>query len=174
VLLGFTAACIANYAIDPVWFSKVFGLHSLNAAEQDYVRFATLLFSVVIVSGGTFSLSRLFFNHRNIANKTRIATFFETIHTPIDDNREGIIDNTAQQCFTVGILCLLYATFIITCALIPNTLSNRLIFVACGSFLGIIGYALYAASQKTECFRMPLHKALLLFFRGLFKKAGES
>jgi len=174
VLLGFTAACLASYAIDPAWFQQASGtLNALSAAEQEYVRFATLLFSVVIVSGGTFALSRLFFNPQDLINRNRIHAFFQTIQTPIDDRREGIIDNTAQQCFTVGILCLLYALFIVSCSLIPNPPASRLIFVACGSFLAIIGYALYTASQRSERFRMPLPKALRLFFRHLFKKAGE-
>lgn len=174
VTLGFVTACIANYAIDPVWFQNMCGLNSLTLSEQEYVKFATLLFSVVIVSSSTFLLSCFFFNPRDTANRDRIASFFETIHTPIDDRQEGIVDNTAQQCFTVGVLCLMYAFFICACALIPNRFADRLIFVACGSVLGIIGYALYAKSQKTERFRMPLYAALLKIAKSLFKRGAAS
>jgi len=70
------------------------------------------------------------------------------MNRPIDVMGEKVPDVDHAQYRLLGILCLVYGSFVTILAAIPNGVTGRLSFVFCGGLVFLIGGCLYQVSRR--------------------------
>lgn len=140
---------VKNYLIDPAWIGQWLGFEGeLSTREQkDYLYFAPVYANVVICSVWFF-LTSLFYGSSSDEHKQRVDKFFTAMNTPINFEKEVGKGKDSVQSKTLGILCLIYGSFVLLMALVPNPLTGRLAFLFCGGLIASVGLLLYRASKK--------------------------
>ncbi len=162
VLIGFSVSFaltynwevdgVKNYIIDPTWFGDWFGFEDEMSTREmkDYLYFAPIYANVVICSVWFFFTG--FFNKFSSSQyRERVDKFFKAMNTPIDFETEVGEGKDSVQSKTLGILCLIYGSFVLLGVLIPqetNPIAGRLAFLFCGGLIAGIGLLLFRASKK--------------------------
>jgi Na+/proline symporter len=141
VLVGFATSLAGRQFLTPTWLQNFLGWTTpLTPREQDdWVLLLGVLLNAVVCSAwflGTCLLAR----SRSVQEVERVSKFFTQINTPVDFDKEEGSGNDAQQCRTLGVMCLIYGGFLLLLVLIPNPTGGRLgIFACAASILGVGG-----------------------------------
>jgi len=162
VLIGFTVSFaltffwetdgVKTYIIDPTWIGQWLGFDEEMSTRElkDYLYFAPIYTNVVICSVWFFFTA--FFNGSSTSEyRERVDKFFTAMNTPIDFEKEVGEGKDSVQSKTLGILCLVYGSFVLLGVLIPqetNPIAGRLAFLFCGGLIAGIGLLLYRTSKK--------------------------
>ena len=151
VLIGFGVSYAVKYVIDPDLFRQVMSLDgamSENELDSFYFYTASVLGNVLI-AGGWFLATTRFYNVSSEKSQQRDSAFFERMNTPLNapvDSADHDKLDSLQHAL-LGKLCLVYGSFIMLMALIPNTLEGRLCFLFCGGVVAVIGWCLRTANK---------------------------
>jgi Na+/proline symporter len=143
---------VKSYLVDPAWFGRWLGFDEEMTTRElkDYLYFAPIYANVVICSVWFFFTA--FFNKFSSSEyRERVDKFFTAMNTPIDFEQEVGEGKDSVQSKTLGILCLIYGSFVLLGVLIPqetNPIAGRLAFLFCGGLIAGIGLLLYRASKK--------------------------
>jgi solute:Na+ symporter, SSS family len=150
VAVGFTTSLLGKTFLDAAWLARVSGWTALSSREDaDWVLLIGVLLNVVVGSAW-FLGSCAFARARPEAEKQRVETFFKNMHTPVDFEKEIGDANDAQQYRTLGLMALIYGSFISILVLIPNSPGGRLGMFSCaGAMLGV-GGLLYWKSRRSS------------------------
>jgi SSS family transporter len=142
VVVGFVTSYAGNRFLTAAWVQGFMGWNGrpLSGREaDDWVLLLGVLLDVV-VSSAWFMGACFFANKRSTQEKERVEQFFTQMETPIDFQKEEGDGNDAQQYRTLGLLSLIYGTFISLLVLIPNSPLGRLgMFTCAGMMLGVGG-----------------------------------
>lgn len=150
VLAGFATSLAGRQFLTPAWLATVAGWahRPLTAREQDdWALLAGVLLDVVVCSAW-FLGTCLFARRRPATETARVEQFFARMNTPVDFEREEGAGNDAQQCRTLGWMCLVYGAFLSGLVLIPNPLAGRLGLFACAASLLGVGGLLYGNARR--------------------------
>lgn len=149
VAIGLSVSYTINFLIDPSWFGSLFQFdREMSPREvKDYIYFFGILTNVIVCSAW-FVFTSLFYHQSSDEHKNRVDTFFTNMQTPINFEKEVGEAKDQVQSSTLGILCLIYGSFVGLLTLVPNSLTGRLAFLFCGSLIGGVGLLLYRASKK--------------------------
>jgi hypothetical protein len=142
VLVGFTTSLVGKLFLTAGWLQNVMGWNSqpLSTREgDDWVLLLGVLLDAVVCSA--WFLGTCFFAGKRSAQEVeRVDKFYMQMRTPIDFHKEEGAGNDAQQYRTLGIMSLIYGSFISLLVLIPNSPLGRLGMFACaGTMLGVGG-----------------------------------
>lgn len=148
-LVGFIVAYICNYHINLNHLAEHLGLHTpLRNGETDDFKLGVVTISTVCVGTIWYLGTSLFFPLTSTEEKDRLQRFFTRLATPIDSRAEGILDMDEIIYRTMGLLCLVFGTFVLSLAIIvPNAVIGRLCFVFCGGSIFTMGGVLFLRSR---------------------------
>lgn len=107
------------------------------------------MIGVNIILGSAWFLGSQYFYPRACEDyRKRAEAFFDQMHQPIDFKKEIGEESDGKQAKTLGVMCLIYATFIALLVLIPNSILNRGCIFFCALFMGGIGALLYRQGSR--------------------------
>ncbi|MBI2512104.1 MAG: transporter [Opitutae bacterium] len=114
----------------------------LTGDEATYLRLAvTTLGGTVLVGGGWFFFTSIFYQEGSATHRERVDAFFHNLETPVD--KHGVQGVQTSIYRLLGGLCLVYGAFILLLMLIPNSLTGRLCFLFCGGMIFAAGAVLH-------------------------------
>lgn len=147
VLVTLVASLLTHRLLDAGFLADFLG-RSLNRREASDWGFLSGALVNLFVGSTWFLGSCLFANRRAPAETDRVDRFFTLLHTPVDFEKEEGAGSDNQQAKTMGLLAMIYGTFILLLMLIPNDPLKRLCFTFCGLVMTTIGLALYRAGTR--------------------------
>lgn len=159
VLVGFATSLVAKFVLTPAWLQSFMGWTSnpLSIREgDDWVLLAGVLLNVIVCSAW-FLGSCLFAKSRSPQEVERVEKFFTQMRTPVDFDKEEGSANDAQQYRTLGLMSLVYGSFISLLVLIPNSLLGRVGMFACAGAMLIVGGLLYANYRRLRAKEVDRH-----------------
>ncbi|MFI4912377.1 MAG: transporter [Sedimentisphaeraceae bacterium JB056] len=151
VIIGFAVAALVQFLLPMEFVANIIGLDRPPSDQEILdMRFASTIISVAVVCTVWFVGSRIFYGKETEKYKRDVDELFERINTPIDEVKEGVVDNTYFQALTVGILCMVYGAAVLLCMLIPNPVAGKLCFAFCGGGMMIFGIGFYIKSRSLK------------------------
>lgn len=146
-----TAYIVQNY-IPSESIAELCGLAKpLKELEIKHIGF--IASGIVTLSVGTcwYFFTALFYKKTtSAAYRQEVQAFFKDMNTPIDHEKEHNGNQDAPQYKFMGILCLVYGGIIMLGFVIPNILSDRMIFIYNGGFIALVGGTLYYVYRRKK------------------------
>lgn len=113
----------------------------LNRDEATYLQLAvTTLGGTVLVGGGWYFFTSLFYRASPPEERARVDAFFTNLATPVDKQDTQGVQTAIYK--LLGALCLVYGGFILVLTFIPNSLLGRACFLFCGGVMFGVGAVL--------------------------------
>ena len=101
-----------------------------------------------------FFISRKFYNPTRYPKYVEsVESLFKDMNTPVDFDKEigEENDNSKQQAKTLGVLAVVYGSFILLLVFIPNTMNDRLAIFGCASIMiGVGAFLWYKGRDKVD------------------------
>lgn len=153
VLVGVAAGALAGNG--PVWLAgrlpaeSIFGQLMLWAGNHRYI--------TVVLAGSTASTvwylgaGWLFGRRIAAARLQQIDDFFVRMHTPVEQEVTEVDQTNDRGTGGIGRLCMIYGTFILLLALLPNPWSARASIAFCALFVMGFGFFLTRADRRALC-----------------------
>lgn len=149
IIVGTLTGLLIFYKVPNTWFQGFMGWEEqLTTTEINYSNFFTMIFGIGAVCTVWYFFTCLFTKYSSKAFHAKLDIFFKTVNTPIDPAKEDVVNTDKQQYHVLGLLSLVYGTFVLLLVLIPNTLTGRLCFLFCGGTVFIVGAILYRLSKR--------------------------
>jgi solute:Na+ symporter, SSS family len=151
VIVGFSAAFLTKTFVSIDAAGKYifgFGDQPMNALESGDVTFMVITAVTLLCSISWFFFTSLFYKRVTPEHKESIDALFKDMRTPIDHVAEHSENNDATQYHIVGSLNLILGGLLMVGCLIPNSLSERMVFIYCGGVVAGIGGILLAIYHK--------------------------
>ena len=148
ILVGALVSYLIAVVLQPVHLYSLFGL------SQDFTRrewtdlvVAISLFSHIIITGGFFCLTTLFYKGLEPQRDEAVGRFFSNKETPIvkNENEHAHLDN--RQRILLGRTVAVAGIFVIAMMAIPNPLWGRLVFLLCGGTVFFVGVLLFSSTK---------------------------
>ena len=146
-IVGAAVSFVVAVVLQPQHIEYWFGLTSeLTKREWTDLVVAISLFSHIIITGGFFCLTTLFYKGLEEDREQAVNRFFANIHTPIlkAEGEHAHLDN--RQRILLGRMISIAGILIMAMMAIPNSLGGRLVFLACGGSVFFIGVLLFSAT----------------------------
>lgn len=156
VLVGMTASFTINtllkagHTLDILaWFQWFPGLRGEITHEEttQFALFATV-FLVSTVSTGWFFFTSLFYERSSPEFKANVDEFFVRLKTPVHAAAGANARENKAIAASIGKLLMLYGGFVTLLVAIPNPLTGRLSFLACGGFMLFSGLYLVVRYRR--------------------------
>ena len=150
-LVGFAVSMSAESLLKPEQVQHFMGWAqplSLDREWPDARLFCTTIGAVV--AGSIWFFGTTLFYPRlagATADAARIEKFFEQLRTPVRAETEVQVDYDGLLYRTMGLLFLIFGSFVTLLCLIPNEMHGRMCFVFCGGTILIVGGLLYGLSR---------------------------
>lgn len=120
----------------------------MNALERGDVTFIVITTVTLACSISWFFFTALFYKRVTPEHKASIEALFKDMRTPIDHVAEQSEDRDAIQYRIVGSLNLMLGSLLMCGFLIPNSLSERMVFIYCGGVVAGVGVILLSIYRK--------------------------
>jgi solute:Na+ symporter, SSS family len=147
VLAGLTSSYLTNRYLSPGFVHRFFGLELNPREASDWAQLAGILMNLCVGSAW-FLCSTIFADERPVEEVERVDSFFKTMRTPIDFEREEGPGSDNLQTRVMGVLCMVYGGFILLMLLIPQeSWTQRIPIAFCGGCMGFIGLILRSRSR---------------------------
>ncbi len=146
-----TAYIVQNY-IPPETIAGICGLAKpLNELEAKHIGFISSGVITLFAGSCWYFFTSLFYK-QTTSEKYRqdVEAFFKDMNTPIDHAREHDGNQDSPQYKFMGILCLIYGGIMMLGFVIPNTLSDRMIFIYNGGAITLTGGILYYIYRRKK------------------------
>jgi|GEM_PF-114867 len=143
----------------------------LNSDELVYLRLCSTTLGAVGVGSLWYFGTSFFYQSSPAAHKAHVEEFFTRLRTPV----ENVATDTVQESLyrLLGVLCLVYGTFVLLLTLIPNSLIGRLCFVFCGGSIFLAGLILYLISRRYEAAKAKADPAVETEPQPSLTKSGQ-
>ena len=146
ILVGAVVSYAIAVVLQPQDIERWFGLaNALTNREWVDLVVAISLISHVVITGGFFCLTTLFYTRLPADRERAVNRFFTNINTPLRkaEGDHAHLDN--RQRMLLGRIVALAGILVIAMMALPNPLWGRLVFLACGSVVLIVGVMLFTA-----------------------------
>ncbi len=153
MVVGFIMAVTAKLGLTESFLQGLWGQETLlTAREIGDLRIALTTASIFVVCNVWFFASMLFYKGAKQAYRDQVEDFFEELKTPVDRSSEHEPDYEAdrRQYSVLSKLCLAYGGLTLLLLAVPNAMKERLLILACGGFVVLIGVILRVASKTTK------------------------
>jgi len=154
VLIGLAMSFIMKYCTRPEMFGWVPFLRAPFKPEEvtQYYLFATVA-GVSIVCVAWFFFTSLFYGSSSPEYKARVDEFFQRLKTPVGDLTAEQVKENHKVVGAIGMLCLIFGSFVLLLMLVPNDGTKRLGFLFSGGCIGIVGWLLRRNAKRHEAAR---------------------
>lgn len=125
-----------------------FGIDGFNTHEPWGLEYR--VFGVLIIGGGTFMLTTLFWRFVKPAQRKQISDFYERMNTPIDVEKEVVGAEDMRQLVLIGMMVRIVGIGILLMIFIPNPWSGRLVIVLTGLAITAVGQFFYRKGKQSE------------------------
>lgn len=143
--LGFTKWGLSDF-ISSKWDPSL----PLNGQETGDLKIAVT--TGVIFSACTiwFFFTGLFYKYSSLEYRKQVDDFIEEMNTPIDRSAEHEPDyeSDRRQYSVLSSLCLVYGALTLLLMAVPNEMSDRLLILACGGVIILVGLLLRFVARK--------------------------
>jgi SSS family solute:Na+ symporter len=139
VIIGLVVSYVIGRHTDPSllgWFGLI-GPYSSQETKYYYM-FATPA-AVGLVAIPWFFFTSLFYEYSSPEYKASVDEFFRRLKEPVQKSSDQVTREDTSMAVSIGRLCLIYGTFVMLSAAIPNSPGGRLCFVACGGIMVAAG-----------------------------------
>jgi uncharacterized BrkB/YihY/UPF0761 family membrane protein len=149
-LVAGAASWLLERYVSPDLFQHWMGWQKpLTADEGTYLKLAvTTIGGTVIIGSAWYFFTSLFYKAAPAAEHERIDTFFQNLHTPVDNQGQGVEDAQTSIYKLLGGLCMVYGGFILLLMAIPNKFTGRLAFLFCGGVMFSAGFLIFKRGQR--------------------------
>lgn len=149
ILVGAAVSFVVAVVLQPEDVERWLGLSTdLTKREWTDAIVAISLISHIVITGGFFCLTTLFYRGLHTDRENAVARFFTNINTPLV-KREGDhahLDN--RQRILLGRMIAIAGVLVMAMTVIPNSLGSRLIFLACGGAVFLVGFLLFSSTTE--------------------------
>jgi Na+/proline symporter len=148
-VIAFVVAWVVKFNVTPEHYQWLLGApRPLTGQEVTDMLLAATVFGTLLVGGGWFFLTSLFYKSSPAEYRAQVEEFFERLRTPVE--KHGVADLQEAVYHRLGVLCLVFGSFVLLLTLIPNSLQGRMCFVFVGGIIAGIGGLLYWRSKRLE------------------------
>jgi solute:Na+ symporter, SSS family len=152
LLVGACVSYFVAFVADASMIQHLFGLaQPLTDREWGDIKSLTLPVTLhVCITVPFFLLSQLFYKEPTGERKEEVDLYFKNISTEVKADYENEVESDNHQRKMLGKLIIVMGACILTLVLIPNPLSQRLVFVGVSAIVLLIGFGLIKAITKSE------------------------
>ncbi|MBT8131283.1 MAG: transporter, partial [Gammaproteobacteria bacterium] len=147
MLVGAVVSYIIAVVLRPDDIEYWFGLTSrLTSREWVDLVVAISLISHVVITGGFFCLTTLFYKRLPEDRESAVERFFVNINTPLHkaEGDHAHLDN--RQRILLGRMVAIAGILVMAMMALPNPLWGRLVFLSCGVVVFVVGFMLFSAA----------------------------
>ncbi len=150
MLVGMAVSYFVAFVCTSDMLGAVLGF---TLTPDEFSDMISLTLGVVLHAGITapfFLLSQLFYKEPAPARKAEVDLFFSNTSTPVvvDEEDADVVKSDCRQRKTLGFLLVTAGVMISLMVLIPNEGASRLIFLAVGAVVLVIGMGLVLSTKK--------------------------
>ena len=146
MLVGAGVSYVVAVVLQPEHIEAWFQLtEPLTNREWIDLVVAISLVSHVVITGGFFCLTPLFYRGLSAERETAVERFFSNINTPLhkEHGDHAHLDN--RQRILLGRTVAVAGILVMALMVLPNPLWGRLVFLVCGSAVLFVGVLLFSA-----------------------------
>jgi SSS family solute:Na+ symporter len=146
---GFLSSLAVQRWVSPEGAMHLLGIQGKLSVREvtDFHFYATILINTAVCTVWFFGTS-LFYNRDGASRREQVENLFDNLKTPIDTAAEGVGNYDTVLYRMIGMLCLVYGSFVLLLILIPNSTRGRLCFLFCGGFIFLTGLVLFGLSRR--------------------------
>lgn len=141
-----------QFVFDVNWLLPLFSADAFTHRESVDLTVVAMLVAQIVISGGFFALSSLFYKEPQGVRKQELQLFYHNLATPISAQEEALVDG--KQGAYLGRLSQVLGALIILVGVIFETGYDMLTFIVIGGLILWAGNHLYksrlAIRQVTE------------------------
>jgi len=160
ILVGACVSYIIAGVLQPAHIESWFDLPvPLTKREWTDLVVTISLFSHIVITGGFFCLTTLFYRELKPEREIAVDRFFTNINTPVikAEDQNTYLDN--RQRILLGRMVSIAGIFVLALMIIPNPLWGRMVFFICGSIIFLIGVLLFSSTTDiAENYNPEAHK----------------
>ncbi len=146
MLVGAAVSYIVAVVLQPEYIESWFNL-AVPLTDREWVDLvvAISLTSHVVITGGFFCLTPLFYRHLPENREADVDRFFTNINTPLrkKEGDHAHLDN--RQRILLGRTIAAAGVLVTAMVALPNPLWGRLVFIGCGSAVILVGVLLFTS-----------------------------
>jgi hypothetical protein len=105
-------------------------------------------FGVIIVSMAWYFLTSFFYEKSPAQYRENVEEFFARLKKPIEDLTAEQVKENTKVVGAIGVLCMIFGTFVLLMVLVPNEGTKRLAFLFSGGCVFGVGWLLRRISQR--------------------------
>jgi SSS family transporter len=145
LIVGGFVSYAVGFVLTADMVSSTIGLEELTTREWSDVKVAIGLIAHIVLTGGFFMLSTLFYKPLTGKRQADVDKFFENLATPLvsESAEQKQLDN--KQRGMLGKLIAVAGVFVMAMALLSNPMWGRLVFILCGAIVSGVGLLLVKA-----------------------------
>lgn len=151
LVVGGLVSYYVGFVITADHISAWFGLEELTKREWADLKVAIGLIGHIVLTGGFFMLSTLFYKELPAHREKDVDLFFSNLATPLinESDEQKNLDNKQRR--MLGILISIAGIFVMAMFILPNPFWGRMVFVLCGVIVLAVGLLLVkAVDNKVE------------------------
>jgi len=146
IIVGAIVSYIIAVLMKPEYVESLLGLsQDLTKREWTDIVVAASLISHIIITGGFFCLTTLFYKGLTPERETAVARFFTNRDTPVVKGQYEHVRLDNRQRIILGRMIAAAGIFMIALMAVPNPLGGRLLFLGCGIAVLLVGVLLFSS-----------------------------
>jgi len=146
ILVGAVVSYVIAVVLQPEDIEYWFGLTTrLSSREWVDLVVAISLISHVVITGGFFCLTTLFYKRLPEERETAVNRFFTNINTPLKKEEGDHVHLDNRQRILLGRMVAIAGILVMAMMALPNPLWGRLVFLVCGAVVLFVGFMLFSA-----------------------------
>ena len=102
-----------------------------------------------MIGVASFFLSSLLWKKTSEKNKARIAEFYETMHRPVDTEKEGVGSEDVGQLKMVGMMSMVVGAGLFVVVFFPNSMIARGVIAATAASIFVVGALMHRAGCRS-------------------------
>lgn len=148
LLVGAIVSYCAGILLTKGDVQHILGLNPLTVREWADLKVAISLIAHVVLTGGFFIASMLFYKPLSNARQKDVDLFFNNLSTPLvsEGVSQKILDNKQRK--MLGVLISIMGVGVMGMFLIPNPLWGRCVFLFCGGIVIAVGLLLVSSVDE--------------------------
>jgi hypothetical protein len=146
MLVGAVVSYLVGFRLQAHHLEGLFGLEqAFTVREWLDLKVAIGLVAHVVVTGGFFCLSALFFRGFSPQRELAVRRFFHNLDTPLVNESEIQHQLDNRQRILLGRMIAVLGVFIMAMMVLPNPVWGRIVFLLCGAIVFGVGLLLFTA-----------------------------
>lgn len=141
LIVGLLVSCFMQFVFDVNWLLPLFGADAFTHRESVDLTVVAMLVAQIVISGGFFALSSLFYKEPQGVRKQELEIFYHNLATPISAQEEALVDG--KQGAYLGRLSQVLGALIILVGVFFETGYDMLTFIVIGGLILWAGNHLY-------------------------------